>query len=531
MSGALAALVGRFRDVPIRRKLTVLMLLSSAVGLLVSGAALIGYDWTAARAAAERDLESVSHIAADSTTAALAFRDVAAAGELLSALAAKPDIEAACLYAAEPGDLPVLFASHRPETSEPCPLRPGAAGVREQFGHLEAVRAVEQGGDRIGWLLIVQNLAPLQRTLSVQISITVAILGASFLVSLAMAWAMQPALAGPILGLAEVARRVSDSRDYSLRARKYGEDEVGQLVDDFNLMLEQIAQRDREIESARDALAAQVAEKTRANRELQEALERLQQTQAQLVQSERLASLGGLVAGVAHEINTPVGVGVTAASTLEDRAREIEQLYRTDQLRRSDLERFVEMARESSQIILRNLQRAADLIHSFKQVAVDQSSGERRRFHVKTYLDEILLSLAPRTKKSGHAVQVECPDDIELDSYPGALAQIVTNFVSNSLLHAYPDARHGNIRIRVSRDGDQVVVRYSDDGVGIPDDHLKRIYDPFFTTKRGAGGSGLGLHIVYNLVHQLLGGTIETHSAAGRGTEFIVRFPATLRSA
>ncbi len=531
MIGWLRALPGRLRDVPIRRKLTVVMLASTAVALLVSGTALIGYAWAAARAAARADLESVSHIAADSTTAALAFRDAAAAGELLSALNAKPDIEMACLYAAEDGEPPILFAGHVPGRAQPCPAQPGAAGVREQLGRLEAIRAVQQGGDRIGWLLVVQNLAPLQRNLSVQITITLAILAASFLVSLSIAWAMQPALAGPILGLAAVARRVSESRDYSLRARKYGDDEVGHLVDDFNLMLEQIAHRDRELGHARDALAEQVADKSRANLELREALLRLQETQAQLVQSERLASLGGLVAGVAHEINTPVGVGVTAASTLEDRTREIEHMYQQQLLRRSDLERFVTVARESSQIILRNLQRAADLIHSFKQVAVDQSSGERRRFHVKGYIEEVLLSLAPKTKKSGHSVQVECPDDLELDSYPGAFAQILTNFVSNSLLHGYPDpALRGTIRIQVHRDGDHVVLRYSDDGAGIAEEHLKRIYDPFFTTKRGAGGSGLGLHIVYNLVHQLLGGTIDARSAPGRGTEFTVRFPAAPRS-
>ncbi len=519
----------QFSNQPIRRKLTLLMALSSSVGLILSGIALISYAWSTARNTAIRDVQSVSQISANSTSAALVFGDVIAARELLSALRSKPEVDSACLYA-EDGDASLLFAEYVQNGVEPCPPTAAAVGIHEHLRGLSLVREVEQNGDRIGWLQVQVNLQPLTHSLLVQVGITIAILAASFAVSLGIAWLMQPALAGPILDLANVARRISESGDYSLRARRLGADEVGRLGDDFNSMLDQIAVRDRDIETARDALSRQVSEKTAANKELLEALDRLKQTQAQLVQSERLASLGGLVAGVAHEINTPVGVGVTAASTLQDRALDLEQAYKTDTLRRSDLERFVEVARESSNIILRNLQRAADLIQSFKQVAVDQSSGERRRFDLRNYIDEVLLSLAPRTKKTGHRIVVDCPPDLEVDSYPGALAQVLTNFVSNSLLHAFPDGHNGELRISAQRSGDWIDLHYSDNGTGIPPDDLKRIYDPFFTTKRGSGGSGLGLHIVYNLVQQILGGTIEVASEIGAGTRFTVRFPAHLKS-
>ncbi|MEQ1438128.1 ATP-binding protein [Fontimonas sp. SYSU GA230001] len=525
MNRAVVASAGWFRNIPIRRKLTILMALSSAVGLLIAGIVLIGYTGGTARTAALRDLEATARIAADNVTAALIFGDVQTADQLLSALRAKTEIDAACLYAASGEDPPQLFAVFRAHGDVECPAQPGPPGVRQRVDRFESVRAVEQDRERIGWLWLRQDLRPLRHSLSVQIAITLAVLALSLLISLAIAWAMQPALAEPILGLAGVARRVSESGDYSQRAHKFGNDEVGRLVDDFNLMLDQIALRDREIERARDALAQQVHEKTQANEELTATLERLREAQAQLVQAERLASLGGLVAGVAHEINTPVGVGVTAASTLEDWTRDIERQYRSNELKRSDLERFIEVARESSLIILRNLQRAADLIHSFKQVAVDQSSGERRRFRLKSYIDEVLLSLAPKTKKSGHGIEIRCADDIELDSYPGAIAQILTNFISNSLLHAFPDGRRGTLRIAVAAAEGWVTLEYADDGVGIPAEHLKRVFDPFFTTKRGTGGSGLGLHIVFNLVHQLLGGTIEVSSAPDQGTRFVVRFP------
>jgi signal transduction histidine kinase len=519
----------RFLDLPIRRKLMLLMLLSSAVGLLLSGASLIGYAFVTSRNAAERDLNSVARMIADTATAAVAFRDTAAANEILSALKAKPEIDAACLYA-DDGGVTRPLASY-PATLGECPPAPTAAGIDRGLEVFLIGQPVAQGGDRVGWLVARQDLQPLRDALTVQIGMTLAILGGSFLVSLLIASFTQPLLAGPVLALAAVARRISESKDFHLRAAKRGDDEVGRLVDDFNQMLEQIALRDQQIAGARDELALQVAEKTRANRDLQQALEQLTQAQTQLVQSERLASLGSLVAGVAHEINTPVGVGVTAASTLHDHAAELKRLYQADALKRSDLDRFVGIASEGTRIILKNLQRAADLIQSFKQVAVDQSSGERRRFVLADYIDEVLLSLGPRLRKSSHQVTVECPPVLQIDSFPGALAQILTNLVSNSLVHAFGPGQVGQIRIAVRAAADGIVLTYTDDGRGIPPESLPRIYDPFFTTKRSEGGSGLGLHIVYNLVTQLLGGTIEAASEIGRGTTFTLRLPDLARSA
>ena len=262
-------------------------------------------------------------------------------------------------------------------------------------------------------------------------------------------------------------------------------------------------------------------------REVDLAVDQLRETQSQLVQNEKMASLGALVAGVSHEINTPVGIGVTAASALQERARQLRKQHSEQTLTASDLDGFVAVAEESSQIILRNLQRAADLIHSFKQVAVDQASGERRQFALRAYLDEVLLSLGPRLKRTPHKLSVDCADGVMLDSYPGALAQVLTNLVTNSLMHAFPDDRKGRIGIAAREEAGTIRLYYWDDGVGIAPEHLPRIFDPFFTTKRGRGGSGLGMHIVYNLVTQLLGGTIEVTSTPGQGTQVFVTFPAS----
>lgn len=278
------------------------------------------------------------------------------------------------------------------------------------------------------------------------------------------------------------------------------------------------------IENARlyENLEQLVDERTQ---ELSQALKDLKATQKHLVESEKMAALGGLVAGVAHEINTPVGIGVTAASLIEQRTQKFVDLYKSGKMKRSDLEKFLETAAQSSQIMLSNLNRAAELVQSFKQVAVDQSSEQRRTFAVKAYLEEILLNLAPALKRTHHTIEIHCAENLLLDSYPGALSQIVTNLVMNSLVHAYDESNHGHIVFDIQRAGPRLIFQYMDDGKGIPRDHLRRIFEPFFTTRRGQGGSGLGLHIVYNQVTQKLNGTIRCESEVGVGTKFIIELP------
>lgn len=264
-------------------------------------------------------------------------------------------------------------------------------------------------------------------------------------------------------------------------------------------------------------LEADVADRTR---ELSATLTDLQAAQTQIVESEKLASLGGLVAGVAHEINTPVGIAVTAASHLAEQAAGFEATYRDGPLRRSALESFLETAGTSGELILTNLRRATDLVSSFKQVAVDQSSEARRTLGVRAYLSDIVASLGPTLKATPHTVEVTCDDDLAICTYPGALAQVATNLVVNSLTHAYPDGSAGKLRFDVTAAPGGIRVVYSDDGSGIPADVLPRVFEPFFTTRRADGGSGLGLHIVHNLVTGRLAGSIAVDSEPGCGTRF-----------
>jgi len=262
--------------------------------------------------------------------------------------------------------------------------------------------------------------------------------------------------------------------------------------------------------------------------ELSQTLEDLISAQKKLVESEKMAALGGLVAGVAHEINTPIGIGITAASLLAEKVTKFFELYSKGQIKRSELEKFLDTAMQSSNMILSNLTRAADLIHSFKEVAVDQSSELQRTFNLKNYLEEILTSLTAKLRRTKHKIEIKGDENIVLDSYPGVLCQIVTNLVLNSLIHAYDGEDEGIMAFDFKLEGDRLIFEYADNGKGVSPENLSKIFEPFFTTRRGKGGTGLGLHIIYNLVTQKLKGTITCESQLNKGTKFMIEFPAKI---
>jgi signal transduction histidine kinase len=245
---------------------------------------------------------------------------------------------------------------------------------------------------------------------------------------------------------------------------------------------------DHRIRGAKERLEQQ-------NAALNTALTQLQEAQSELVRQEKLASLGRLVAGVAHEINTPLGICVTATSHLVQELKLTREELAAGEMTEDSLNSFLDIIDQSLRIMTTNTQRAAALVRSFKQVAVDQSSDDIRSFNLGTYLNEVLLSLHPKFKGRKVKVDVECPPDLMLESFPGAISQIVTNMLMNSLVHGYEREQAGTIRVKASLDGEMVNFDYADDGAGMDADTLGKLFDPFFTTKRGNGGSGLGAHI------------------------------------
>jgi signal transduction histidine kinase len=255
----------------------------------------------------------------------------------------------------------------------------------------------------------------------------------------------------------------------------------------------------------------------------------LDATRDELIRKDKLAALGGLVAGVAHEINTPLGVAVTAASLAGDRLREIEEAFVAGTLRRQDLQYGLAQAQEAARMTLGNLRRAADMVGNFKQIAVDQSSEAERTVALGPYVREVVASLGPLYRRTPHRVVIEVKAHVELTTFVGAISQVCTNLVQNALVHAFPGERVGTVTLEVDRDGDAgVSLVCRDDGVGMEPAVLRRVFDPFFTTQRGRGGSGLGMHIVHNLVTDLLGGTIAVTSTPQQGTQVVIRLPLRL---
>ncbi|PJG59788.1 ATP-binding protein [Aeromonas cavernicola] len=298
----------------------------------------------------------------------------------------------------------------------------------------------------------------------------------------------------------------------------------------FGYDITQLKKVEREIIQLNEQLEGKVVERTSSlsetNAQLGKAYDDLKQAQQTLVESEKMASLGSLVAGVAHEINTPIGISVTASSYLQEQVADFKTHIDSKQLSRSYLNEFTVNLDESVLLLQGNLRRAAELIASFKQVAVDQSSEARYNFNLADNLHQVVVSLGHKLKKARCEVDIQCNPQLTMNSFPGSFTQIYSNLILNSIHHGFDGwDKPKKIVIKVEQQGEEVVIDYRDNGRGIPPEILPRIYDPFVTSKRGHGGSGLGTHIIYNLVVQLLRGRINCISEPGLGAQFHIRLP------
>ena len=291
------------------------------------------------------------------------------------------------------------------------------------------------------------------------------------------------------------------------------------------------AQREAEqaIRDINQQLESRVLSRTlkleQANSELNQTLETLNLAQGELVRAEKMAALGSLVAGIAHEVNTPVGVIVTGASVLNEASEAISEDVAQGKIRKSDIVTYLQTALESSRLILSNANRAAHLIQSFKQVAVDQTSEQQREFELTDFMRGLITSLNPTLRKARTTIVLNSAQEIVMDSCPGLLAQVMTNLTMNAVIHAFAEDQEGVITISLSLANEQVTICFEDDGTGIPEQYLAKIFDPFFTTRRGQGGTGLGLNIVFNIVTKQFGGVVTAHNKHNKGAMFKIVIP------
>ncbi|QEN05923.1 HAMP domain-containing protein [Thiospirochaeta perfilievii] len=321
----------------------------------------------------------------------------------------------------------------------------------------------------------------------------------------------------PMEKLTLLAKEMANN-NLSIRAQISSNDEIGILSENLNIMVERL-------EESKKGLEEKVNVRTK---ELRDSLMELQITQEQLVESEKMAALGNLVAGVAHEINTPVGICITATSFVIEETESIKQKYNSNSMTKLLFESYLNRIDDTSTLIFSNLSRAAGLIKSFKNIATDQTSEEKRNFKILEYTNDILKSLHYKFKRTNIEVVIKCKEEILMSSYPGAISQVFTNLLLNSLIHGFEHIDNGQIIIEIIKIDEYIKILYRDNGQGMIEKDLKKIFEPFFTTKRGSGGSGLGMNIVYNLVTQTLGGSIQCSSRVDKGINITILIPINI---
>ena len=387
--------------------------------------------------------------------------------------------------------------------------------------------------EKLNWMVIVaQPRDELEMEQAAINGILVASIVASIFIAAILAMFLAKVLISGFSNATSQAKELALGH-YSIEPSPSHIKELHQLGLDLQTTGREIEQRELHIVQLNENLEQRVEARTEAlkhsNKELKLALNNLKLTQEQLIQSEKLSALGSMVAGVSHELNTPIGNSLIASTTLAESTREIVNRSENNQLTKSSFDNYIHEVSQGSLILERNLNRASELIHSFKQIAVDQASAKRRNFEFRQHVNEVLMALHPMIKNTAVKIETDLPAEIYLDSYPGALSQIFTNLIQNALKHAFPN-NTGTIRITAEEQGEQeLVITLSDNGIGMPEEMLNAIFDPFFTTKLGQGGSGLGLHIVHNLVTKVLQGSIEVESQLNVGTRMTLRLPEVLK--
>lgn len=489
----------------------------------------------------QEQLSGLIHIIAINAQSSLQNNNKFREEQRLSSLSEIPTIKNVHIYQKDPESQQLrFFASYNRRDTGPWPTQMSrieelSVPSRNQ-DQIEQIKAISIDNELLGYVYLRASDESLQDSQRLQVIVNVLIAFIALLICYFLALKLQKRFTKPIEDLLDLVHKVAHNRDYRVRAPIAELQEFNQLNRAFNTMMDRVEgqlhkmeQAEQEIMQLNQSLEQKINDRTSAlkasNQELLNTLATLHKYQNQIVETEKMASLGQMVAGIAHEVNTPIGLGVTASTLLQDKVHEIEQAFEKKTLSSSQLARFLGDSKENLGIIYRNLERAAGLISSFKQVAVDQSNDSMRQFNMQQLLNEVLLSLRPNLKKTQHQLKIDCPTDLMITSKPGPINQILINLIMNSLIHAFDEGEAGEITISVQLKQHRCYVHYSDNGKGVPEHIRKRIFDPFVTTRRGEGGSGLGLHLVYNLVTQALNGKISLESQLGAGIQIDFDFP------
>ncbi|MBB1333097.1 HAMP domain-containing histidine kinase [Pseudoalteromonas sp. SG43-7] len=436
----------------------------------------------------------------------------------------------------------VFFTSFNARKTPPVPLRVDSIEQLQQpritEDYVELIKPITYEGDIKGYVYIRGGLERLNEYINQKILIDILLTLFVLILVYFVAKRIQKRIADPIDHLSRLLQDVSKNHNYNARAPKTNITEINMLSNSLNIMLtrtqnqiERHKNDKQEIKQLNQSLEEKVNQRTialrEANQELLTTLERMHQYQNQIVESEKMASLGQMVAGVAHEVNTPIGLGITGSTLLRDKLAEISLGFEQKTLTSSQLKRFIDNGIENLDLIYRNLNRAAELVSSFKKVAVNQDGEINSLVNMHELITNVMLSMRTELESKAPKIVIHCSEQLMIESKAGPLQQILQQLLSNSVIHGFKDNQNNEIEITVERNESSLSINYYDNGIGVDKSVKKRIFDPFVTTKRGEGGSGLGMHLVYNLVTQALGGNVYFDDQNIEGTRFIITLPLT----
>lgn len=491
----------------LQRFLAVVVFLSIAIPALLSGGFLIWENYS-------RTIEQ------DSKTAAMGYADLLEAGMTIPLWNVSPDLGEPLIESifVDSSVLSVVVISEQGD--------PFLEYVRNQgdFSRQETIkltRYVRYNGEPLGTVELVYSLEKALARATNEAKLLATIIFVQLVVSLVtLSLVLHRRVLSPVHKLGRAATGIAHG-DLKTAIPALNRDEFGDLSLQLESMRGVLEENFTQLEKRVDE---RTVELRAVNSALQGTLDQLRFAQVNLIQSEKLAALGALVAGVAHELNTPIGNGLTVATALCESCTNIKKEM-SGGLTRGGLEKFIRDMDEGSQLVNRNLEKASELVSSFKQVAVDRTSVQRRLFSILSILNETRLTVSPAFKRTPYKVEIDVEEDIEIESYPGPLGQVITNLLNNAVIHAFDGRDHGTVKLSAHKVADGVELIVDDNGKGIPEENQARIFDPFFTTKLGAGGNGLGMHIAHNIVTGMLGGSIRLQSKVGEGTRFTLYLP------
>lgn len=531
--------MNRFSDFSIRSKLIISILSLLILALIIFSAFIFVAKYDSKKSNLLEQAKLQANLTSDHAITPLLFDDKPGARDVLSKLNTVSNIKAAVIY----NDNMKQYTSYMrndEKITTPERIRSLSASHEEFKDEIVITTPITHNETTFGAIVLYVSTQEITDELISYGAFLLLLMLALLALSLFVIHKIQNYITVPIINLARTAQEISLSEDYTIRAQKLYTDEVGHLYDDFNSMIDKIEQRGRERDEAEtisrtyqahlERLTNELEERVKGRTvELQESYNNLQNTQAQLIESEKMSALGNLVAGVAHEVNTPLGISITAASIFKNEIKSIKDMLDENRLSKTALLLFIDTIMEADEILMKNLDRAALLVKNFKKISVDQSSEELRGFELNTYLQEVVSTFKSELKHRPIELDLQLTSKpIDMYSYPGAISQIVVNMLQNALLHAFEFDEEGKIILETHLDDESATITFTDNGKGIDSAVVDKVFEPFITTKRNEGGTGLGLNITYNLITQHLSGNIHLDSDYKDGARFIINIPLNI---